>query len=145
MGHITVQDVRKTYQMGNSTITALDGVSLEIEEGEFAVVLGPSGSGKTTLLNILGGLEAPDSGAVLVGGENIAGLKNGKLTQYRRQKVGFIFQFFNLLPTLSALENVALSAEMVKTTRNERGHSSSYMAAEMLARVGLGDRTDHYP
>ncbi len=137
---IIVKDVRKTYQMGNSTITALDGVSLEIEAGEFAVVLGPSGSGKTTLLNILGGLEAPDSGEVIVGGDDIARLKNGKLTLYRRQKVGFIFQFFNLLPTLSALENVLLSAEMVKTA-NGRGIDP----AEILVRVGLGDRTDHYP
>ena len=137
MSHITLRDVRKTYPMGSSLITALDGVSLEIEAGEFAVVLGPSGSGKTTLLNILGGLEAPDSGEVLVGGDNIAGLNNGKLTQYRRQKVGFIFQFFNLLPTLSALENVSLSAEMV----DGRGHDP----AEVLTRVGLEDRTDHYP
>ena len=137
MSHITLRDVRKTYPMGSSLITALDGVSLEIEAGEFAVVLGPSGSGKTTLLNILGGLEALDSGEVLVGGDNIAGLNNGKLTQYRRQKVGFIFQFFNLLPTLSALENVSLSAEMV----DGRGHDP----AEVLTRVGLEDRTDHYP
>jgi putative ABC transport system ATP-binding protein len=137
MSHIVVKDIRKTYRMGNSTITALDGISLAIKAGEFVVVLGPSGSGKTTLLNILGGLEAPDSGEVLVGSQNIAGLNNGKLTQYRRQNVGFIFQFFNLLPTLSALENVSLSAEMV----NGRGREP----AEMLARVGLGDRTDHYP
>jgi putative ABC transport system ATP-binding protein len=137
MSHIAVNDIRKTYQMGNSTITALDDISLAIRGGEFVVVLGPSGSGKTTLLNILGGLETPDSGDVLVGGENIAGLNNGRLTQYRRQKVGFIFQFFNLLPTLSALENVSLSAEMV----NGRGRDP----AEMLARVGLADRTDHYP
>lgn len=137
MSQIVVKDVRKTYPMGESTITALDGVSLEIEAGELAVILGPSGSGKTTLLNILGGLEAPDSGEVLVGGQNIAGLTNGKLTSYRRQKIGFIFQFFNLLPTLSALENVSLSAEMVN------GHGLD--PAEVLARVGLGDRTDHYP
>ncbi len=137
MSQIVVKDVRKTYPMGESTITALDGVSLQIEAGEFAVILGPSGSGKTTLLNILGGLEAPDSGEVLVGGQNIAGLTNGKLTSYRRQKIGFIFQFFNLLPTLSALENVSLSAEMV----NGQGLNP----AEVLARVGLGDRTDHYP
>lgn len=147
MSHIVLRDVRKTYRMGSSVITALDGVSLEIEAGEFAVVLGPSGSGKTTLLNILGGLESPDApsngrpGEVWVGGENIAGLHNGKLTAYRRHRVGFVFQFFNLLPTLTALENVALSAEMGNSRANGRAHDP----AEMLARVGLGDRTDHYP
>jgi putative ABC transport system ATP-binding protein len=123
--------------MGTTTITALDAVSLEINAGEFAVILGPSGSGKTTLLNVLGGLESPDCGDVRVGEDNIAGLHNGKLTQYRRTRVGFIFQFFNLLPTLTALENVALSAEMV----NGRGLDPT----EVLDRVGLGDRLDHYP
>jgi len=123
--------------MGASVITALDGVSVEIEAGEFVVVLGPSGSGKTTLLNILGGLESADSGEVLVGGESVGTLPERKLTGYRRRKVGFVFQFFNLLPTLSALENVTLSAEM----GNGRGHEP----AEMLARVGLGERTHHYP
>jgi len=137
MSQIALRDVRKTYRMGTNVITALDGVSLDIEAGEFAVILGPSGSGKTTLLNILGGLEAPDSGEVVVGGENIAGLGNGSLTAYRRHKVGFIFQFFNLLPTLTAEENVSLAAEMA----NGRG----YAPAEMLQRVGLADRIDHYP
>jgi putative ABC transport system ATP-binding protein len=137
MSHIVLRDVRKTYRMGSSLITALDGVSLEIKSGEFAVVLGPSGSGKTTLLNILGGLESPDGGEVLMDGEPIAHLSDARLTLYRRYKVGFIFQFFNLLPTLTALENVSLSAEMA----NGRGLD----AAEMLRRVGLGDRVDHYP
>ncbi|MCD4685628.1 MAG: ABC transporter ATP-binding protein [Anaerolineae bacterium] len=137
MSDIVLRDVRKTYRMGSTIITALDGISLDIAAGEFVVVLGPSGSGKTTLLNILGGLESPDSGAVIVGGADIARLKNGKLTAYRRHKVGFVFQFFNLLPTLTALENVALSAEM----GNGRGHDP----AEMLSRVGLGDRLASYP
>jgi len=137
MSHIVLHEVRKTYRMGTNVITALDGVSLAIEAGEFVVVLGPSGSGKTTLLNILGGLESADSGEVMVGGEPVSTLPERKLTTYRRRQVGFVFQFFNLLPTLTALENVALSAEM----GNKRGHSP----AEMLARVGLGDRTHHYP
>jgi putative ABC transport system ATP-binding protein len=137
MSQIVLRDMRKTYRMGGTTITALDDISLEIEAGEFAVVLGPSGSGKTTLLNILGGLESPDSGTVRIGGQDIAGLKNGKLTAYRRHKVGFVFQFFNLLPTLTALENVALAAEM--------GNGRGLDPADMLARVGLGDRTGHYP
>jgi putative ABC transport system ATP-binding protein len=137
MGQIVLRDVRKTYRMGTNVITALDGVSLDIQAGEFAVVLGPSGSGKTTLLNILGGLESPDSGTLTMGDEPIASLSEAKLTLYRRRKVGFVFQFFNLLPTLTALENVALSAEM----GNGRGHDP----AEMLRRVGLADRLDHYP
>jgi putative ABC transport system ATP-binding protein len=132
-----MHNVRKTYPLGNTIIVALDNLSLEIEEGEFAVVLGPSGSGKTTLLNILGGLESPDSGSVLAGGEAIATLSENKLTAYRRRKVGFIFQFFNLLPTLTALENVALAAEMAA--------NGSYQPHEVLAQVGLADRVDHYP
>ncbi len=137
MSHITLRDVRKTYRMGTNVITALAGITLDIEAGELAVVLGPSGSGKTTLLNILGGLESPDSGEVIVGGDDVAGLHNGRLTAYRRHKVGFIFQFFNLLPTLTALENVSLAAEM--------RHDGHFDPAEMLRRVGLGDRLDHYP
>lgn len=140
MSNIIIRDVRKTYRMGGSTITALDGVSLEIKSGELAVVLGPSGSGKTTLLNILGGLEAPDSGEVMVGDRNIAGLPDHELTLYRRHQIGFVFQFFNLLPTLTALENVAMSAEMVANNG-----SNPFEPADMLARVGLGERVDHYP
>jgi putative ABC transport system ATP-binding protein len=137
MSHIAMHDVRKTYHLGNNTIVALDNLSFEIEAGEFAVVLGPSGSGKTTLLNILGGLESPDSGSVLAGGEAIATLSESELTTYRRRKVGFVFQFFNLLPTLTALENVALAAEMAA--------NGSYEPREVLAQVGLSDRLDHYP
>ncbi|MBN1679293.1 MAG: ABC transporter ATP-binding protein [Anaerolineae bacterium] len=137
MSQISMRDVRKTYRMGNNIITALDGVSLQIEPGDFAVVLGPSGSGKTTLLNILGGLESADGGEILNGDESISAMSENKLTTYRRHQVGFIFQFFNLLPTLTALENVSLSAEM----SNRR----AYNPVDMLERVGLGDRMDHYP
>lgn len=137
MSHISMQNVRKTYPMGETTITALDDFSVDIQAGEFAVVLGPSGSGKTTFLNILGGLESAEGGSVCVGDQDVAKLHNGKLTAYRRHKVGFVFQFFNLLPTLTALENVALSAEMV--------NGNGLDPAEMLERVGLGDRLDHYP
>lgn len=137
MGGIIMRDVYKTYSMGTNTVTALDGFSMEIQAGEFAVVLGPSGSGKTTFLNILGGLEAPDRGEVIVNSTNIAGMSEKQLTHYRRRQVGFVFQFFNLLPTLTAEENVSLSAEMV----NGRGLNPK----EMLGRVGLGDRLDHYP
>jgi len=137
MSHIVLSNVRKTYTLGSTTITALDDVSLAIDEGEFVVVLGPSGSGKTTLLNIMGGLESPDSGTVAVGGKDIARLRSAQLTRYRRQGVGFVFQFFNLLPTLTAEENVALAAEM----SNGNGHDPR----AMLARVGLGARVEHYP
>jgi len=137
MSQIELRDVQKSYRMGDNLITALAGVTLDIEAGELVVILGPSGSGKTTLLNILGGLEAPDSGTVTVGGMTVSSLPERQLTHYRRQHVGFVFQFFNLLPTLTALENVGLSAEM---SRN--GH---YEPADILARVGLGDRVDHYP
>jgi putative ABC transport system ATP-binding protein len=111
--------------------------SLEIKPAEFTVVLGPSGSGKTTLLNILGGLESPDSGEVCMDGEPVASVSDARLTLYRRHKVGFVFQFFNLLPTLTALENVSLAAEMA----NARGLDP----ADILRRVGLGDRLDSYP
>ena len=137
MSHIELKEVGKTYRLGASIVTALHGFSVEIESGEFAVILGPSGSGKTTFLNILGGLEQATSGEVRVDGEVISALPEAKLTDYRRRKVGFVFQFFNLLPTLSALENVMLTAEM---SNGQGGNPQEY-----LKRVGLGDRMDHYP
>jgi putative ABC transport system ATP-binding protein len=137
MSHIELKNVCKTYHLGANTVTALRGFSVEIESGEFAVILGPSGSGKTTFLNILGGLEQATSGEVRVDGEVISALPEAKLTDYRRRKVGFVFQFFNLLPTLSALENVMLTAEM---SNGQGGDPKQY-----LEHVGLGDRMDHYP
>lgn len=137
MSYIAMKDVRKAYQMGSTSVTALNDFSFEVKAGEFAVVLGPSGSGKTTFLNILGGLESADAGEVIVEGQNIAGIADSKLTNYRRFKVGFIFQFFNLLPTLTAEENVAMSSEMVKGQGRD--------PKEVLTQVGLGDRMDHYP
>ena len=136
MSHITLKNVVKSYRMGGNTIRALDNLSLEIQQGEFVVVLGPSGSGKTTFLNLLGGLERPDSGEIIVGGELVSQMNEGALTAYRRRKVGFVFQFFNLLPTLTAQENVALTAEMAE---------DGYDPRAMLERVKLGDRADHYP
>lgn len=132
-----MNEVFKTYQLGNNTVNALDGFSMRIEAGEFVVVLGPSGSGKTTFLNILGGLERPSSGQILVEDMDISKLNDTELTRFRRHQVGFVFQFFNLLPTLNAEENVSMTAEMV----NGKGLKPQ----EVLAQVGLGDRLDHYP
>ncbi|MEW5869957.1 MAG: ABC transporter ATP-binding protein [Chloroflexota bacterium] len=137
MSYIAVRQVCKSYQVGAVRVDALNQLSLEIEKGEFAVILGPSGSGKTTLLNILGGLELVDSGEVLIDQESIDRLNEARLTNYRRHKVGFVFQFFNLLPTLTALENVLLTAEM--------GRAAGDAPRQLLERVGLGERTEHYP
>jgi putative ABC transport system ATP-binding protein len=137
MSHIELRGVCKTYHMGSNLITALDRFSLDIEKGEFTVVLGPSGSGKTTFLNILGGLEQADGGEVRVDGKLISYLPEAQLTAYRRHKVGFVFQFFNLLPTLTAVENVQLTAEM--------GGESGHDPRQLLERVKLGDCLDHYP
>ena len=136
MSHIHLKNVCKSYRMGNNLIHALNNLSVEIEQGEFVVVLGPSGSGKTTFLNILGGLEHADSGEILVGGEAVNQMNEATLTDYRRRKVGFVFQFFNLLPTLTALENVALTAEMAQ---------DGYDPQVILEKVKLGDRSEHYP
>ena len=137
MSHIVMRNVRKAYRVGSETVTALNDLSLEIEAGEFAVVLGPSGSGKTTFLNILGGLESPDEGDLEVGGQPVGGLSEQLLTRYRRHRVGFVFQFFNLLPTLTAFENVLLSSQL--------NPSAALDPRDVLTRVGLGDRLNHYP
>ena len=132
----TVTDVTKVYKMGAGELRALRGVSLDLYRGEFVVVLGPSGSGKTTLLNILGGIDAPTSGRVVVDGKDISDYDDAGLTAYRRQTIGFVFQFFNLIPSLTALENVELAAELVPQHRDPK---------KVLADVGLEDRGDHFP
>ncbi|MCS6859143.1 MAG: ABC transporter ATP-binding protein [Abditibacteriales bacterium] len=128
--------VAKAYTMGEVVVHALRDVTLDIHAGEFVVLLGPSGSGKTTLLNIVGGLDTPTSGRVLVRGQDIATFNETQLTTYRRQMVGFIFQFFNLIPTLTAQENVELVAELVGKREQAR---------RRLEQVGLGERAHHFP
>ena len=133
---VLAQDVAKEYLMGEVRVRALRGVSFEVAEGDLVVLLGPSGSGKTTLLNIIGGLDTLTRGRVAVGGQEVSSLVEPALTEYRRQKVGFVFQFFNLVPTLTGLENVELVGELT-------GHEQ--IAASLLERVGLVDRLTSYP
>jgi putative ABC transport system ATP-binding protein len=134
-------DVGKIYRQGETDITALAGVSLEIAQGSFAAIMGPSGSGKSTLLHLIGGLDRPTSGDLLVDGRLIGQMADDQVTLFRRNKIGFIFQFFNLLPTLTALENVALPFVLdgrAKVEADER-------AAILLAKIGLDKRKDHLP
>lgn len=133
---VSLRQVSKVYGRGPAAVQALREVSLDLPEGALAVMLGPSGSGKTTLLNIVGGLDVPSSGQVVVGGEDITHYDEGRLTEYRRRTVGFIFQFFNLVASLTALENVELVAELAHEPGDCR---------EFLVRVGLGDKCDRFP
>lgn len=133
---IRLRGVTKTYGSGEVAVHALRGVDLDIQEQEFVVLLGPSGSGKTTLLNLIGGIEPPTSGELTVEGERLALLDEEGRTRFRRESVGFVFQFFNLIPTLTALENVELVAELGR---------DGDRSVEMLRRVGLGDRLGHFP
>ena len=130
------QGLTKTYHMGEVDVHALQGVDLDLHNGEFVVILGPSGSGKSTLLNILGGLDAPTSGTVQFRDHDLVGAGERELTRYRREHVGFVFQFYNLIPSLTALENVALVTDIAE---------SPLSPAEALARVGLSDRAHHFP
>ena len=130
------ENVSKLYQMGEVTVAAAKNVDLNIYKGEFVVVLGPSGSGKSTLLNILGGMDLPTDGKVFMEGEDITSYNDKKLTVYRREKIGFVFQFYNLMSSLTARENVELATEICKNALN---------IDEVLEAVGLGDRKDHFP
>ena len=130
------RDLTRVYHLGEVEVHALRGVNLELFAGEFVVLLGPSGSGKSTLLNILGGLDTPTSGSVTYRGRNLAGLSELDLTMFRREHVGFVFQFYNLIPSLTARENVALVTEISKDPMTP---------LEALALVDLEDRADHFP
>ena len=120
---IQMHALTRHYQMGEVIVTALDNLNLEIGRGEFIVLLGPSGSGKTTTLNLLGGLDRPTSGQVLVDGEEISSYDEGQLTVFRRRKVGFIFQFFNLIPTLTGAENVEFALNLTRPGANLRARA----------------------
>ncbi|GBD14433.1 putative ABC transporter ATP-binding protein YknY [bacterium HR25] len=138
---VVARGLRKTYRLGSSVVRALDGLDLVVERGEFVAIMGRSGSGKSTLLHVLGGLDRPDEGQVVIEGQDITRLSNGQVTRLRREKVGFVFQEFNLVPTLTALENVELPLRYAGVSRGERRRR----AAEALAMVGLGERLHHRP
>lgn len=136
MAYIEFTDVHKVYGQGNAEIHALDGATFSVERGELAVILGASGAGKTTALNILGGMDTATSGTVRVDGRDISGASDAQLVEYRRADVGFVFQFYNLVPNLTALENVELAAQICP---------DSLDAADTLAKVGLEARMDNFP
>ena len=136
MSYVEFKNVYKRYRMGEVIIAASDGVSFEIEKGEFVVIVGASGAGKTTVLNMLGGMDTCDSGQILVDGKNIAEFSKKEMTRYRRQDIGFVFQFYNLVQNLTAKENVELATEICSDAED---------AEEILNQVGLGERINNFP
>jgi len=136
MSYISFEDVKKTYQMGEVTIHAVDGVNFNIEKGEFAIIVGPSGAGKTTVLNMLRGMDACSGGTILVDGASVSDYNSRQLTTYRRHDIGFVFQFYNLVQNLTALENVELAAQICKNPLD---------AQQVLEHVGLGHRLGNFP
>ncbi len=138
---VRTEDVKKDLQLGEVTVHAVRGISLSVERGEFLGIIGPSGSGKSTLLGMIGGLDTPTGGKVLIDGVDITNLDERALTRVRNEKIGFVFQFFNLIPTLTALENVALPIQFAR----KRKYNPTKRAHELLDLLGLGDRMDHRP
>ncbi len=138
---IEIKNVEKIYNDSEVKVHAVNGVSLSFEEGEFAAIVGPSGSGKTTLLNMLGGLDHPTSGEIIIGGENIGTLKGSKLIDFRLHNIGFVFQSYNLIPVLTAKENTEFVMQMQGISKKER----DIRVNELLTAVGLGDRLDSRP
>ena len=136
MAFVEFRDVRKVYRMGEVEVAAVDGMTFDIEQGELVVVVGPSGAGKTTLLNMLGGMDACSSGTIMLDGREISAFSEKELTFYRRHDVGFVFQFYNLVQNLTALENVELASQICKDPLD---------AASVLKQVGLAHRLDNFP
>jgi putative ABC transport system ATP-binding protein len=141
MAAVDVQKVRKIYRRDAQEIVVLDGIDLRVPDGEFVALMGPSGSGKTTLLNLIAGIDRPTSGTVLVGGTDVGQLSEGALAKWRSRNVGFIFQFYNLIPVLTAAENVELPLLLTKLSKSQRRER----ALTALKIVGLADRAKHYP
>ena len=138
---VDVQGVRKVYQRDTQQIVVLDGLNLTIPRGEFAALMGPSGSGKTTLLNLIAGIDRPTSGKVVVAGTDVTTLSEGDLAKWRSRNIGFIFQFYNLIPVLNAVENVELPLLLTRLSKSQRRER----AMTALKVVGLADRAKHYP
>ena len=136
MSYIEFKNVIKEYKMGEVSIKALDNTNFQIEKGELVVIVGPSGAGKTTALNILGGMDTATSGEVIIDGKNISKFKNKQLIKYRREDIGFVFQFYNLVQNLTAIENVELATQICKKPLDPK---------EILIKVGLGDRIKNFP
>ena len=136
MAIVTFENVSRIYKSGDHEQKALDGVNLSLDEGKFVVILGPSGAGKSTLLNLLGGLDSPTSGTITVDGKDISTLSDNELAEYRAAKVGFVFQFYNLVPTLTVYENVALVKEIAPAALDPK---------QMLEEVGLADHVKNFP
>jgi putative ABC transport system ATP-binding protein len=141
MAQVSVQNVRKVYRRDSQDLVVLDGINLEVPDGEFVALMGPSGSGKTTLLNLIAGIDRPTSGSISVGGQEVTKLSEGALAKWRSRNVGFIFQFYNLIPVLTAVENVELPLLLTKLSKAQRRER----ALTALKIVGLADRAKHYP
>src|SRR5580698_1539344 len=138
---IQVRGLTKNYRRGGEEIQVLQGLNLDVDKGEFVAFMGPSGSGKTTLLNLLGGLDVPSRGSITVAGDEITHMSGSKLTEWRARHVGFIFQMYNLIPVLTAFQNVELPLLLTKLSKSERRQH----VEAALGIVGLGDRMNHYP
>jgi putative ABC transport system ATP-binding protein len=141
MAFISIRGLKRQYKMGDNIVTALNSLDLDVDEGEFLCLMGPSGSGKSTLLNLLGGLDSPDDGSIVVNGQEVTKLDADGLAVYRQRQVGFIFQSFNLIPSMTALQNVEFPMVFSGVPVSERHQR----AIEMLQQVGLGDRMGHKP
>ncbi len=138
---ITLRNVKKYYKLGETVVKALDDISFSINRGEFVIIIGVSGSGKSTLVNLIGGVDTPDSGEIVVFGKHIEKMTTSELTRYRREKVGFVFQFYSLVPTLTALENIEMAAELIKMGKRELKDR----CFSVLNAVGLENRAKSYP